>query len=160
MTCFRSRRGSERERMTCSQPAEAPFAREGDLILLVWGRDPRDGWAAPEWPGMIDHGLHRLHGLTQTGYREARSTIRVFRVIRGSVPPIWLASLSVPPAGRHHPAFRKFPLARSVASGSLRLSGTGGDPLRNQGPNKAWDATRQSGPVPTGSRSPIRTDPK
>ena len=56
--------------------------------------------------------------------------------------------------------FRKFPLARSADSGSLRLSGTGGDPLRNQGPNKAWDATRQSGLVPTGWRSPVRTSPE
>ncbi len=84
--------------MICSQPAGAPFARAGDLILVVCGRDPRDGCVAPGCVGMIDHGFHRLHGcgpevkfhrlhgLTRTGYRGARSTIRVFRVIRGSIP--------------------------------------------------------------------------
>jgi hypothetical protein len=72
--------------MICSQPAGAPFARAGDLILVVCGRDPRDGCVAPGCVGMIDHGFHRLHGWTRTGYRGARSTIRVFRVIRGSIP--------------------------------------------------------------------------
>jgi hypothetical protein len=119
MICFRSRRGSERERMTCSRPAGATSARVGDLILVVLGRDSRDGCGGPGWTG-VGYEPFDFAGIAAGSIRETR---------------------------RHFAESRKFRLAWSADSGSLWPFGTGGDPLRNQGPNKAWDATRQSGLV-------------
>lgn len=124
----------QRERATDSGPAGSPAARAADLILLAWDHDPRDEAG-------------------ETGGRELGMS---------------LADLALAAAGRPARARRRFSGIRNFSAGHLgpllaesrRSAERGGPGTHQQSPNKAWDATRQSGLVHAGSRSLIRSGPK